>query len=287
MKTLILIAALSLAIGFISPRPALGGKNSGGVVLLYTNDSVVFSSDVDYDGSSGVECLEGGAICPPYEDSDCPGQQAIAEAGATSHLTNQPVVWWLLAGWPQEACPRLKAIIFGIQYDEAELSILGYGTDANFELTTPKNGRDWPAPYSGTAITWLTPSSSHLKEVYWFAGYVYSEPTNFTIGNHPTQGAPTFGDDSLPAGVDPVVAWGVLGLANAAGHNPPIEGTPTGACCLTDGSCIATTSEQCGSQSGTYRGDGTICDESSCVPPVAVKTVTWGRMKSLFERDYR
>ncbi|MFN8548881.1 MAG: hypothetical protein U0527_13170 [Candidatus Eisenbacteria bacterium] len=214
---------------------AHAGDNAGGYLVFYTNDATVYCTDTDYTHLSGVTCEEApNPVDPcPGGSIDCSAQKASVQNGATSGLTSTNVIFWLLAGWPEETCPKLKAVIFGIQYDETKFSITGSGTDADFELTTPKNGHDWPASGAGTALTWNSPRNSHLKEIYWFTGYVYDQQTNFTIVNHPTQGFPKFGDANVPAGEDEIgVGYDPahpsnsflpsLGLAGAAGNNGDI-----------------------------------------------------------------
>lgn len=59
------------------------------------------------------------------------------------------------------------------------------------------------------------------------------------------------------------------------------EGTPglTGACCLTDGTCVMTTQVDC---TGQYMGDGISCDSNPC-PPVPVQPTTWGSIKNEYK----
>lgn len=48
-----------------------------------------------------------------------------------------------------------------------------------------------------------------------------------------------------------------------SGETPPLQG----ACCFTDGRCAVLTSDDCLAQSGSYQGDGTVCDPNPCPPP--------------------
>lgn len=73
-------------------------------------------------------------------------------------------------------------------------------------------------------------------------------------------------------------------------HNPecgrigawPVAcGAAVGACCLSDGSCFLATPEDCAGHQGRYRGDGIPCGLTPCVP-VATRSVTWGRIKSMY-----
>ena len=62
---------------------------------------------------------------------------------------------------------------------------------------------------------------------------------------------------------------------------------PTGACCLSSGTCVTTTSADCVSQGGTYQGDGIVCDAGTCSAPVvtnAAEAIT-GNVK--FEGNVR
>ncbi len=43
--------------------------------------------------------------------------------------------------------------------------------------------------------------------------------------------------------------------------------TVSGACCLSNGTCVSLTSEACGLQGGTYRGDNTVCGANTCPQP--------------------
>jgi hypothetical protein len=58
-------------------------------------------------------------------------------------------------------------------------------------------------------------------------------------------------------------------------------GAPTGACCLADGSCLVLTAAQCADQHGTYMGDDTPCDSSTC-QPTSVQATTWGQIKASY-----
>jgi hypothetical protein len=48
-----------------------------------------------------------------------------------------------------------------------------------------------------------------------------------------------------------------------------VDCVPVGACCLPDGSCEELTESECTADGGTYQGDGTDCDSSSCPQPIA------------------
>lgn len=45
-------------------------------------------------------------------------------------------------------------------------------------------------------------------------------------------------------------------------------GEPSGACCMTDGSCDEMTATDCSAAGGTYKGNGTLCSQQNCPQPV-------------------
>jgi hypothetical protein len=57
--------------------------------------------------------------------------------------------------------------------------------------------------------------------------------------------------------------------------------SPTGACCLPDGSCLVAHQADCEGQHGVYQGDGTGCIPNPC-KPVPVESTSWGRIKARF-----
>src|SRR5262249_13097135 len=46
---------------------------------------------------------------------------------------------------------------------------------------------------------------------------------------------------------------------------PASAQTPTGACCLLDGTCVVATQADCAAQHGIYRGDNSACSAVRCV----------------------
>lgn len=249
------LAALALL-----PTRGDAGANAGGTLILHIRP--------DYDCS---QCTE-----------NC-GDSAIATCldAITETTTGRPSTWWVFASFPEDAEPRLRGLTFGVDYDLPEdggvgpyVALTGWGTCGQWELTNS----DWPAPGSGTAVTWTETQTSHLTEVYWFTGYeYYGLPAIFSVIPHPTQGG-YFGDDSVPSILDPIAAYGVLGFGGNPGYLPCPDGQPIGACCLADGTCVAVTSGECVAAGGTYQGDGVPCEPDPCVPSPTLET-SWGRIK--------
>jgi len=117
-------------------------------------------------------------------------------------------VFFALAAFADSAAPRLSGLTFGITYDPQEFVLVAEGHCADFQLVTD----GWPAPETGTALTWNSAQTGLMIEAAWFAGYPYStSSTTFAIAEHPVQGA-TLADDSIPPQVELVSGFGVLGF---------------------------------------------------------------------------
>jgi hypothetical protein len=121
----------------------------------------------------------------------------------------EPIIIFALAAFSESASPRLVGITFGIQYDPTDFVLVDSGPCADFELASD----GWPSSGAGTALTWDTPQSSTLTELYWFAGYAAyaSQPTTFALAPHPLHGA-NFADDSIPAVLDAATGLGAIGF---------------------------------------------------------------------------
>ncbi|MCC7144595.1 MAG: hypothetical protein IT349_21050 [Candidatus Eisenbacteria bacterium] len=185
-----LIAPLVLA-GISCAAPVLAGPHAGGSLILHVNSDVVYTTDAEsWCGSSGITSCE----------------DAVTQATASPDSIR---VFFALAAFSEWSTPRLRGITFGINYDSTAVAILATGTCADFEISTPT----WPSPNSGTALTWYQPQTTHLTEVCWFAGYAYDEstPSSVALQAHPVQGG-QFADDSVPAALDDISGYGVLGF---------------------------------------------------------------------------
>ncbi len=218
------------------------GQNAGGTLILHSNPSLVYSSDVEsYCGASNL---------------------AQCDAAITSVNGDGVAVIHVIAAFNSASQPRLAGLVFGIQYGPC-VGIVDWGACGDFELSTAQ----WPMSGEGTAVTWNTAQTSHLTEAYWFAAYSsYGSVDRLSLVPHPTQGA-LFADDSVPALLDPIAALGALGF-NQAGVLPcPGVTAPTGACCVPDGSCVIMLADDCVGIGGMYLGDGTTCDPNSCPTP--------------------
>jgi hypothetical protein len=237
MKSLpmVLAALLCLTAG------AHAGPNAGG--RLFAHDANLLMSQTD--GSVSI-CGQGNV--PTY----CEAIDAEID-GATSA---DPAILKIYAVFPSGSSPRLMGLTWGLVYP-ADLVLTSWGMCSSFEL----NDTNWPASGSGSSVTWDQVQTGLMTAVYWFAGYnYYGTPTMLYLGPNPSQGG-VFGDDSVPALLDPIAGYGAMGF-DGPGQDCSWA-PPLGACCdRSTGACTMQTEADC---PGIYMGDGTVCDPDPCL----------------------
>ncbi|MFN8548018.1 MAG: hypothetical protein U0527_08665 [Candidatus Eisenbacteria bacterium] len=222
---------------------AAAGPNTGGTLILHANPAAIYTVDDNI-------------YCDATNLSNC--DQAIVSVDA--HRT---YIYFAIAAFPIANAPRLLGVTFGVTYGNA-IAFDNLGACGNFELAMS----GWPSSGTGTAVTWTSPQTATLTPVYWFAGYNYywPQPASLSLAPHPMQGG-NFADDSVPAVLDPILDYGVLGF-NQPGYLPCPGAVPTdGACCSILGSCTVTTGSDCAQQGGTFFGGGTDCSPNPCPTP--------------------
>lgn len=234
----------------IAANVASAGPNAGGTLIVHGDPGVVYTTDIiDYTGFA------------PLPDG--------CESALTNYPADRTFVWWVKAAFPDGSSPRLAGVTFGIDYPaDGSVVVVAFGASGDFELPDGS----WPAPQSGTAVTFQTARTSQLVDLYWFAGYNYSyygADVSFDLIPNPSQGA-NFADDAVPSNLDPIAGLGSLGFGSNPGTLPcPVAGTPEGACCFEDGTCQVLTADDCALAGGAYQGDDTVCDPNPCPQPPA------------------
>lgn len=273
---------------------ALAGPNAGGVLVVHTTDLVYTLDQPSYMGLSGIACGQDGPplpqtpVCPPYDPA------GSCNVGAANPTSAQPVdvaqIWFVLAAFPPESCPRLKATTFGIDYDSTRvvISTWGFGDESFVVLENSQINSNKPWPYPASSVGWsyglplpLGPSTSRLLEICWFAGYAYAGSGDlfFQVTPHPTVDNRYWIDDSTPVSQDPIMGYGKLGLAGTVGVNPsPVQSI---ACCVGT-ECRVLTPAQCTAASGVNAGVF-YCTPDLC-PISPVEETSWGQVKYQFSR---
>ena len=104
------------AFGLMVAVSAMAGPNADGVLLLHAERSITYTADTDYCGQSTL--------------TDC--EEVVATVSADP---DSMVVFFTLVAFPAEANPQLKALVFGIEYDEERLALVDHGACAGFELS--------------------------------------------------------------------------------------------------------------------------------------------------------
>ena len=179
-----LVGGFALAISM--QNTAFSGPNAGGVLVVHAQPEGLYSVDDP-------------AACGAPVPESCSTTRTRVEGEG-------PMLFSILAAFPEGSSPRVAAATFGIEYD-ASIHILDYESCGDRELVTD----DWPASREGIGISWDTPETSQVFEMCAFLGYRDGDPGLFSSWHHPTQGA-AFTDDSIANDPDPVVAFGSLGF---------------------------------------------------------------------------
>ncbi len=235
-KFLVVVAALA-CLGTV----ANAGPNAGGTIFVQ-DANLAYTTDIaNYCGLGTAPAT-------------CIGADARIDA-----MTN--VVWKVYAAFPENSTPRLKAITFGVNYDDSNIIVSAYGSCAD-QLELP--GPGWPGPNTGTSAVWMNTQTALITEVYWFGGYNYGAGGLFTLIGNPDQGG-SFADDSVPSILDPIAAYGSLGFGTDGAPACPEIPPPPGACCFSDGTCAMLLPADCTAQGGNPVGGN--CDPNPCPPP--------------------
>ncbi len=197
------------AAAFAGAAPVFAGANAGGVMMLYVKSDITPSTDpTDYCDDTGLSCPNPFLCDVANPAFDCnAGQKDTVQGGhTTAAAEGETFLFYLMMAFPEERCPRVSGVVFGIEYDEEVLSLLYSGGCGDFELPSG----NWPQSFTGTALTWNSPRTSHLEPIYYFVAQWYQNPGGtftggtFAIRPHPSQGGPTFASDDVPSVLDPV-----------------------------------------------------------------------------------
>ncbi len=283
MKILSLMVAT-----FVFASAAQAGPNAGGVLVMHATTLEYTTEAGSYAGLSGVACGQDGPPemqeCPPYDPIGGADPCDPLAANPTSTMpADVPHVWYIMAAFPPESCPRLKGVAFRIHYDLNRVALVAEGvSDSEVAIALPipsdLDGASFPSNRSGLEMAFAGTRTSRLQELWWFAGYAYSEATDatFAVEEMEIEGDDSFVDDSFPRILDEIAGFGILGLGGAAGHNPTWLDA-LGACCHVGAECTLTLQAACLAP-GFWQGAGTTCEPDPCPlspPPGAI--VTWGR----------
>ena len=221
---------------------ALAGPNAGGVLVLH-DPGLTYTTDANYIGLSGVGCGQDGPptqpytpVCPPYDPIGGANPCRYDAANPTSAMApGVRHVWYIMAAFPPESCPRLKTLGFRIKYDPTKIYVDPAKNGCDDATVTPlrvnssEDSSPFPSDRSGVGMTFTPARTSLLQEIWWFAGYSYTGATDPTFALQVLTGAGNslFGDDSFPAQTDSIAGFGRLGFNGTSGFNPtPHANTP-------------------------------------------------------------
>ncbi len=288
------VALACLILALVAPM-ALAGPNAGGVLVVHST-TLAYTDTDEYIGQSGIACGQDGPEfpgtqeCPPYDPiggaTPCNVNAAVATSNNAAEATT---VWFVLAAFAEQTCPRLKATAFAFRYDSTEVTVFDYGAQDPsdpqlvFELPSPSQYDQQPFPASGSsmALSFTQLRTSQLQELIWFAGYSYTGSTEprWQLQGHANALNRFFVDDSVPPVEDAIEGYGYLGFEGTPGFNPsPVQPY---ACCIYDGlggvECRVLTLDGCTAAGGNQLTEYFCTPEICFIPPV--QETTWGQVK--------
>ncbi len=208
-------------------------------------------------------------------------------ADPTSHISWPPLpdgkqqlhVWYVMAAFPANSCPRLKTLGFRIRYDPSKVYVDAAKSMDAYDVAevsvvqkvpSDQDGTtEFPGPDTGVAMGFRATRTSRLQELWWFVGYSYPGAVDATFGVSVLSGLPgdngMFRDDAIPVNKELIAGFGRLGLGGAIGENPTaIPQDPSGSCCVPAGTCTVTTEANC--IAGTWTLSGR-CSPNICPAP--------------------
>lgn len=222
------------------------GPNSHGTLVLARVETIDYTGDL-------------GDYCDMVQASTC---EELVSGTPSDGSGDGPLALSVLAAFPSSANPRLMGTTFGLTYTPGAGfgAIAAFGGCGAFELADPT----WPNPDTGTAVTWATAETGTLIDVYWLAVYAYTSvygTGSLELRTHPVQGG-NFADDSTPADVDPIAAFGTFGFGIDGGVVPCPISEPV-ACCFDDYSCVLLFIGDCVAAGGAPQPE-ISCDPIPC-----------------------
>jgi hypothetical protein len=251
-----LLAVAVLCIG----TAAFAFENAGGTLVVSDMNLTVAAT------TSAPICGQGAVL------ASC--SSAITRIYGTDTGDANTKLFKVYAAFLSASSPRVMGVAWGVT-STPNVSIAKWWNCGDFELPDA----DWPADRTGNSVTFDVVRTSHLIPVYVFAAYGDGTPGTFgTAPNPDPLIGGVFGNDNVPADLDPIAGFSVMGfdgpgvLACAYCCGPP------GACCnpLTGG-CTYVSQADC-----TFNWSVGDCEPNPCPLPVPVDHKSWGRIKDLY-----
>ena len=245
---------LALAMMALICSPAMAGKNTGGAMVVHTDDAVSWTN----------------GICDQFDSVvlvTCPELNTRTDKDA-----NTPALIWFIAAFPSNSSPGVTVCYFGHDHPLPEFYHNRWafcGPAGTIEI--PDAG--WPdAPATaGNSVAFGSPIVGDvLFPFYYFDVWGY-EDVYYCTAINPVGGYAGYVDDSNPPELDEINLFGCARWYTAGYNECPSDEPIAGACCFDDGSCQLTADEpECLGLGGyTWLGEGTVCSPNPCAQPGA------------------
>ena len=246
---------LLLALGILALicSPAMAGRNANGAMVVHTDDNVVYTNSDDY-------CVS--ALPATCEELNPNTTKPVEEAEA---------VIWFLAAFRPEASPGVTTVQFGVTHNLPSADYFSdYGACGPQPLELPDGG--WPfgdGNSSGNLVAYGAAIYGNIFPFYWFAA-IGSLPNSY-LGSrtYPSTDEAKFVDDGQPPVEDLCHNFGMVAWDGTGQNTCPEFIPPQGACCFEDGSCQVLPPADCQAIGGSYVGDDTVCEPTTCPQPEA------------------
>jgi hypothetical protein len=246
MMQRILFGGLALLLAFAPP--ALGaGKNSGGAMLVHTDDVHSWTN----------------GVCD-FFDAWVPQDYAALNT-RTDNDENTPSLIWFIAAFHPTATPGVSVVYFGHDHSMPEFyhNRWGYcGPAGTIEI--PDGG--WPdnPTTAGNSVALGEPVLGDILFPFYYFD-VWGEPGwHYASGINPVGGYAGFVDDSNPPILDEISAFGRVEWHGDGGYNDEPSEPTSGACCFEDATCQFLQEPDCRDLGGVYGGDDIDCDPNPC-----------------------
>jgi len=237
-----LLAVAVLCIG----TAAFAFDNAGGTLVVSDMNLTAAASN----GSLPI-CGQGAVL------TACPNAITRMDGTAAGDATTK--FFKVYAAFSSTSSPRLMGLAWGVHVDN--VAIPGWKNCGDFELADAS----WPGDATGNSVTYNTVHTEHLVPVYVFAAYGYGTPGLIatTANPDPLTGG-VFGNDNVPADLDPIAGYSAMGFEQPGLLACPYEPPQPGACCnAMTGACLFILQSEC---TGNWIA-GTTCEPTNPCPP--------------------
>lgn len=251
MSARVLLATLIFVLVLVGP--ATSGKNSGGALVVHTDDDLFWTNGVCSFFDSWVP-----QICSDLNTR-------------TDHPYDRPALIYLIAAFPDTSSPAVTSTWFGNDHNLPTYyhNRLGpCGPAGTGEVADPGWPED-PAQAGNHVIYPFPLTDDPFFPIYYISVWGF-DGAYYGTGIHPTLGYAAFEDDAAPPEINLIWRFGKVRWYASGENTCPGEGSGEPdlvTCCLMTGVCTITSLLECDVNNGTDLGGVYPCEPNPCVQP--------------------